>query len=214
MPYWKSARYILVIVNTVVLLVLINGLMAMNTQKMNERKAWVSHTREVLLETQNYLNKMLDAETGQRGYIITDDEAFLRFYKTAIILAPVSLRRLEKMSADNPQQVSRIEWLIVLTESKLTELHVTVQTRRDEGFDAARKLVKTRAGKNTMDTIRQVVSQIVSTEEALLKIREAKYEEAFYVVFGCVAAVVIRDILISIWAFQVMKPEKGVLNKE
>ena len=72
---------------------------------------WSIHTHEVLEKIESLLSEMKDAETGQRGYLLTGNDWYLEPYNTAVQAIPGHFEELPKLTSDNPQQQSRIETL-------------------------------------------------------------------------------------------------------
>ena len=115
------------------------------------------------------------AETGQRGFIITGDEAFLAPYRKAREQAvPASLADLERLSIGNQGQQKRLAWLRRLIDQKFGEIRTTIDVRRNQNFEAARLAIANRRGKDVMDEIRAVVSQMDYEEQKLLKERSGR----------------------------------------
>ena len=157
-------------------LVVIAGVSYFNTSRLIENDAWVKHTYQVRTEFATLLSQLKDAETGQRGYLITGEDDYLEPYKVAIGSAKNTLDDIRRLTADNPNQQRRIASLGPLIDAKFTELKQTIDLRRTQGFDAAQKVVLSNVGKATMDQIRAVVTEGDQEELALLNKRteEAK----------------------------------------
>ncbi len=134
----------------------------------------VAHTQAVIGALQQLLATAVDAETGQRGFIITGRDAYLEPYDRARADMAATLAEVQALTADSPVQQDAVERLRSLTELKLAELAEAIQQRRDSGFPAAQALVMTNAGKQTMDAMRAVVSQMRNREDALLATRIAQ----------------------------------------
>src|ERR1700676_2159420 len=75
---------------------------------MNTNHA-VTHTHEVLEHVVNVLGLLKDAETGQRGYVITGDETFLDPYRSGVGSIPKVVQELRQLTADNPNQQKWID---------------------------------------------------------------------------------------------------------
>jgi len=134
----------------------------------------VNHTIAVMNKLDSALTLMIDAETGQRGYIISGDEKFLDPYN--IVLSPENgidqtLQDLRQLTIDNPKQQKSIDELIPLVAKKIKFMQDTITMRKIDGFEAAQKLVLTDSGKETMDSIRQVITAMKDEETNLLKTR-------------------------------------------
>src|SRR5262245_21893050 len=72
-----------------------------NVQKQVEDATWVAHTNEVLLSITQVLSALQDAETGQRGYIITGEDAYLQPYTAGSAAARIHHKRLAELVSDN-----------------------------------------------------------------------------------------------------------------
>jgi PAS domain S-box-containing protein len=121
-------------------------------------------TRQIVTSTNALLSSLKDAETGQRGFLLTGDDRYLDPYRQALTDVPANLKVLTDTTATGaPDQVKRIEALGPLIADKLDELKQTIDLRQSEGLDAAVGVVRTARGKALMDQIRQVSSEILAT---------------------------------------------------
>lgn len=139
-----------------------------------ETAEWKSHTHEVLAALKAVLSGMQDAETGQRGYLLTDDVSYLEPYYSAKQSIERDLKRAIYLTRDNPVQQERLEQLDLLInaeDGKFAELAETIRLSTDQNLEAALKLVRSDKGKKRMDEIRQVISLMESEERQLLKVR-------------------------------------------
>ncbi|MGH7591358.1 MAG: CHASE3 domain-containing protein, partial [Gemmatimonadales bacterium] len=133
----------------------------------------VTHSQEVMRQIEQVLSTLKDAETGQRGYLLTDIDPFLAPYSAAVGQVNANVDSLRRLTLDNPAQQRRIGQLQPLVKSKLDELQRTIDLRRSRGTDAAVAAVKTERGKQIMDEIRQLTDGMVVDERALLAQRTA-----------------------------------------
>jgi methyl-accepting chemotaxis protein len=138
----------------------------------------VAHTHVVLEQVATLLGQLRDAETGQRGFIITGDNAFLEPYDRALGDVPKTLSLLRELTADNPAQQRRIAEAESLATAKLSELKRTIDLRRTAGFEPTAKIVESGEGKRYMDEIRHVAEQMDKNERDLLKQRAEEVETA------------------------------------
>ena len=143
------------------------------TQRLTEASAWRSHTYDVLVHLSDVLSVIKDAETGQRGYLITGEDRYLEPYQAALLRIETVLGQTKELTADNPLQQSSIEALRPLIREKFEELKQTIDLRRGAGFEPARQVVLTDRGKKSMDEIRRIVADMQDRENGLLKVREA-----------------------------------------
>jgi methyl-accepting chemotaxis protein len=117
----------------------------------------VSHTYQIRTELAELLSLMKDAETGQRGFVITGDDSYLEPYRAALQDIRKTQETLRDLTADNPGQSRRVADLGPLIDDKLNELTHPIELRRSAGIDAAAKFVLNGQGKSTMDRIRDIV---------------------------------------------------------
>jgi PAS domain S-box-containing protein len=115
---------------------------------------------------------MKDAETGQRGYLLTADADYLNPYNAAIQQLPRDLNALSEMTADNPEQGKNVERLKQLCEVKLAELRHTIELFQQDRGEEARSVVKSNLGRNTMEEIREVLARMDASERTLLAHRK------------------------------------------
>ncbi len=136
----------------------------------------VTHTHQVLEHIAEVLSLLKDAETGQRGYVITGDEAFLEPYQAGTSNVHTVVKELRDLTADNPNQQKRIDQAEPLIAAKLTELKQTVDLRRKGNLDDTTKVVRGGEGKKLMDNLRVILAQMEREERDLLKQRADEVE--------------------------------------
>jgi methyl-accepting chemotaxis protein len=159
-----------------VILIAIGAVSYSSTAKFMYSADWVAHTYDVLDNLGGFLSGMTDAETGQRGYVITGQDRYLDPYRNALAAVDQRLKSLRKLTADNPAQQRRLDALEPLVGSKFAELQETITLRRDKGFEPAAKVVLTDKGKEAMDRIRQLAKDMQDEENVLLRQRSEEEE--------------------------------------
>jgi methyl-accepting chemotaxis protein len=150
-----------------VTLLLVAGISYRNANTLIDTERWVAHTHQVRIELADMLSELKDAETGQRGYLLTGEESYLEPYKATLTTLKTSLDDVKKLTADNPDQQRRLATIGSLADSKLAELKQTIDLRRTQGLDAALKVVLTNEGKTLMDQLRNVIAEADHEEQAL-----------------------------------------------
>lgn len=142
-----------------------------NAKRLAEAAAWQAHTYEVLNALGETAARLDDAETGQRGYLLTGQDAYLEPYKRAIAnLGPV-MAHLKALTSDNENQQKRIQALELLVERKLAELQSTIDIYRKAGPVAAHDGVIEGSGKRLMDEMRGLIADMANHEKQLLDTR-------------------------------------------
>jgi len=135
---------------------------------------WEAHTRVVIQSLGDLLSSLKDAETGQRGFLITGQPEYLAPYQASLKVLPVQLDNLRQLTADNPRQQQRLAAITTRVEDKLAVLKESIALRRAQGFPAAREALVTDPGKDLMDQLRVLVAGAQQEEALLLKDRVAK----------------------------------------
>lgn len=156
------------------LLLLIGFFSYRNTVQLIETAGLVSHTNQVRFELADLLSHVQDAETGQRGYVMTGQERYLEPYTAGVGQTKGSLQRVRQLTADNPNQQRRLDAIEQLIGQKFDELNETIELRRNKGLDAALKVVLTDRGKTVMDQIRKVSSDMDKEESDLQGVRDTR----------------------------------------
>jgi signal transduction histidine kinase len=128
----------------------------------------VTHTFEVIATAQQLDTAIQDAERGQRGFLITADQTYLEPYLTGSKGAPGLVAKFKQLTSDNPDQQRRIAVLGQQIDTKLAELAQTLEARKSSGFEAAKGIVQTNQGLDTMRAITDLIRDAVSAEDRLL----------------------------------------------
>jgi CHASE3 domain sensor protein len=171
---WTFGRKIALGFGLSVLILLVVGSVAYrSTDVLIENNANVAHSHLVLEDLSQLLSLMKDAETGQRGFVITGDEAYLEPYVAALAPVAKTVANLRALTSDNPRQQRRLDEAEPLVAAKLAELRRTVDTRRTQGFEATQKIVQGNEGKKAMDDLRKVLGSMDQEERDLLRARDA-----------------------------------------
>ncbi|MDQ8027399.1 MAG: response regulator [Brevundimonas sp.] len=140
---------------------LVSGVIAYaNVADLRATNQRVVQTHTVLVSADELLTAVQDAETGQRGYLLTGDTRYLQPYDQALSVVGSRLDNLTSLTADNPRQQATIAQLQQHVDAKMTELAESIALRRTDGFEAALALVATDRGKTEMDGIRERVATV------------------------------------------------------
>lgn len=141
-------------------------------------EAWVSHTRRVLFALSQLELLLVDAETGQRGYLYTGDSKYLAPYMESVSEIEPQIDAIEKLTRDNPSQQAMIPELRSRTRAKVAEMAQVITLYQSGQPEAARDLVLTSTGLLLMDHIRLVIAQMENEETRLESSRMSTYESA------------------------------------
>lgn len=169
---WITGRGLIIAFCFALALLVANALVSYRaTNTLIESNRWVLHTQEVITELENILSQMKDAETGQRGYLVTEDESFLEPYQNASPRIGEYIKRLKEKTADNQLQQSRIPVLEQKISERLNLLRSGIDLYRKDGLSAVRQSGTLLAGKDKMDELRLLIAEMKAEEDRLLKLR-------------------------------------------
>ncbi|MFN3672999.1 MAG: sensor histidine kinase [Bosea sp. (in: a-proteobacteria)] len=128
----------------------------------------VSHSIEIRERSERFLGHVRDAETGQRGFLLTLDEAYLAPYQNGRARAYPELEALEDLVADDPRQKARTAELRAATAAKLSELDATIELARGGRASQAVAALRAGAGGSAMTALRSITQQIQLAENLRL----------------------------------------------
>jgi methyl-accepting chemotaxis protein len=154
------------------LLVVLGGVAYINTNALLDARRAARHTIEVQLQVGQLQIRLLDAETGQRGYLLTGEESYLQPYQTAIDNIERSLSEVVTMTQGNPEQQARLQTLSGLVRNKLDELARVIALRQQGTVEAAIQRIRAGDGKRYMNEIRSIIDAMLESETRLQGERE------------------------------------------
>lgn len=128
-----------------------------NIEKSTAERA---RARQTIVELEILLSQIKDAETGERGYVITGRGSYLVPYEVAKDSIPNQIARVKSFLEGRADQLARLKSMENLIQEKLGELQETIESRRTKGFDASLKVVSTDRGSLLMAKIRALIIEM------------------------------------------------------
>jgi len=177
MEFKKHSTYsirskIMLILLVLILFTLGNSYFVLLTdENADDRLEWIEHTHEVILESERFLSFMKDAETGQRGYLLTSNPTYLTPYEIGKNEATKSFKKLLVLTSDNKQQQNRLSIVNNLLSQKFEELALTIKLTTNNESAKAIEVVNSDKGKQIMDEIRAEIRSFTDMEDILLSER-------------------------------------------
>jgi PAS domain S-box-containing protein len=164
-------------------------------------------------ELQQTLSTMKDAETGQRGFLLTGKDKYLEPHDQAVIRIERELNSLAAPANASELSASDVAILRQLVNQKLDELRATIVLRRTEGLPAALTVVETDLGQNKMDSIRSQVSKMTMLEESRLS--EANLKAAALTEYRnvVIALSTLLNLIVFVWAYRRIRDESFAREK-
>ena len=150
------------------------GVAYRNVQVLRENSQRVLQSNTVVIALDELFSTVQDAETGQRGFLLTGADRYLQPYRDAVAAVPARLDAVAGLIADNPAHQAALAQVRGRIDAKLAELRQTVDLRRSSGAAAALEVVTTDRGKVEMDAIR---AQIDAMRQSELQLRQTRVDE-------------------------------------
>ncbi len=168
-----------------------------NTVVLREGTQQVQRTHSVILSFETLLSYVKDAETGQRGYVLTGNENYLQPYHAARTGIEGEMVKMRDFIKDNSVQKDLLPQVEAQVAAKLAELEETIQLRRDRGFEASRAVVLTDRGKQAMDDLRDNLSAMKREERRVRDIRIDEMEAAHRAALASGITTALLGVLLS-----------------
>lgn len=163
-------------------------------QSLTEKEYLVDHSKKVIYTIREILLALEDAETSQRGYIITGDSAYLKSYVSSLDSASLFQKQLKDLTLDNPTQQEHIRELDGFIKTKIDLLNVTILWKNNGEEAKIAKYFAERKGKRRMENVRNQLEKIVQTEETLLAKRNEEQSNSFQWMKGALYAIILITI--------------------
>jgi PAS domain S-box-containing protein len=162
----------------------------------------VASERAILRHLETSLSTLKDAETGERGYLLTGNEKYLEPYRQALTQERSEQKSLEQLSLTGDLPEEEVTRINRLTQEKLAELEQTILLRKTGGLEAALAVVRTDAGKATMNEIRSEISQLTVAHESKLRYALQGADAAVTLRTAAFGLMTLLDLGILLWAYK------------
>ncbi len=156
-------------------LVGINETGHMRSQDAVEQLAQGLTTRS---DVNKLLQSMLDAETGQRGYLLTGNETYLEPYDKAVATVQTNLDSLRMQFMASPEDMQEFALLSRQISRKLAEMELSLRLRRQGNEDAWKFILNTDVGKEHMEAIRQHAQELIARSDKRLQQGREQIEQS------------------------------------
>ncbi|KAF1044762.1 sensor histidine kinase [Xylophilus sp.] len=155
------------------------------------------------------LQNMLDAETGQRGYMLTGDTRYLEPYTSAIVQVNANLDELRGIFRPHSDELNGFARLALHVAQKLSEMELSVRLRKQGNEDAWKFVMLTDVGREHMDAIREQSYQLIAQTSARMRDSQAQIERSLLLARIGIAMVA----LIGLLAFYMYLRQTSALNR-
>ncbi len=172
------------------------------------------HAAQVISSAEEFLSALKDAETGERGFLLTGNEAFLQPYLAVRDGVMVQLQALQQKT-QLASAKSQLDALAPLVQRRMADLAHAIELGRAHNTAEILRLVNIGQGKQQMDTIRTQIHTFVQMEEAGLAEREAAYQASLRSLFGVIVAASVLGLLAALgFAYLIYRQGLQRLNQQ
>ncbi len=184
----------------------------LSNNKLIETSRLVNHTNEVIRTAEHLISTVKDAETGQRGYIITNDNSFLEPYNGAYQKSLSDFKHLKELTRDNVFQQDNLDKIKVILDQRFTQMQATLQIAKNKSVADRSDLFlasedEMSKGKKIMDDLRAMIQTVKNEENRLLKIRADEQETYIRYTPILVVFAALISILISVFSYLRIKAD-------
>lgn len=170
--------------------------------RADEVRVWMRHSEAVLATSASALSHLQDAETNQRGFLITGDDDYLQPYRNGRDSVGIALSRLQTLTSDNERQQTLLKTLSPVVARRITMLDSTVALRRKGNAVSVGTFVREGLGKRLMDSARVIFREVRREERSILDERSAQEQSGqemlkFALLVGVVVAATISFFVIA-----------------
>jgi len=186
------------------LLVLISFVTFYSVDQFENSSRRVEHTHLVIKQINQVASDAKDAESAQRGYLITSDESFLQEHHDVVINFPNEFSKLRYLTKDNPEQNKSIDILEELIDKRMRVLRLGIDMPADRGEVSSDEITGLvgGGGKQAMQQLRGHADYMIAVEDKLLGERARQVEAKatytkLWILFGNLVAIVL--LLSALW---------------
>ena len=172
------------------------------TSRHGEAISWVSHTKDVLVEIDDVLNTIISAESSQRGFLLTGQDAYLKRFERNTARANTQIDELRAATIDNAVQTKNVDLLRAQAAKRLALMQKVLAVRHGRGALPGEAAAEMSEGAAIMGDIRRTVRAMRAEENRLLLQRAAAEHESRRDVAACITTGVLLNFLLLVWVYR------------
>lgn len=202
---------VLLLFGVVGILSIVNAfLMFREYRNTNEKISSLLHAHKVDALSESFFGYLKDAETGQRGYLLTKRLDYLLPYLEGQEKAKSAFAELKKLVNKNPHQERRLAKIEPLLNQKLSELKETVDLNKGGDFQSAMSIVNSDLGKNAMVEIRKLINGFEIRQDQLLGLHRQSYAKSRQALF--VMGFVQLAVFVAVLAYALVFVQRKIVS--
>ena len=185
----------------IVAIVANTALTYVNLRRLHNNGQAVEHQHQVLEELRLLLTLLVDAETGQRGFLITEDAKFLAPYESATLALDDKLAAMKKLLSADAGRRKAFEELDAAIDERMEFLRDSLEIQKTQGRDAVRTTILQGNGKRAMDQVRDLIKQMEGRERTVLNLRIQESRTSFYLALATGLATAILGLTLAVASY-------------
>lgn len=197
-----SRSIIALLALALLLLLAVNTATLVMIQRTSRYNDTVDHSQQVRLAAKDTLMLLTDAETGQRGFMLTARNEYLGVHDNAVAKLPAVIARLESLVSDDPESAARVSKVKAMAHDRLVMMERTIDLTRTGRIGEAVAGIRNGRGKALMDAMRDELAAIDAIEARRLaeRTRRSEWAQAVTVAVNALAGLLILVLAgISAW---------------
>lgn len=187
------ASLTLVMLAAVAALILVEGI----NRQIND----VLHTYEVRNQARELTIALSEAESSERGFLLTRDQSYLEPYRRSAASMGTRLLSLTTITQDDPQQAARVRNIAAGIVARTDEMARTIELVEAQRMGEARTLIETGEGERLMDGLRTMLGQFITEENEKLSERNQRIEDSRRWLVGAIIAALAGAVLLAYTLF-------------
>lgn len=178
--------------------------------QLNEAHEWITHTNLIKLKLEEVISDLKDAETSQRGFLLTKDSTFLPAYANAVTETKKITEQIEVLTLDNKSQHEKANELKRLVEKRLSTLQEVINLSKNSTKDLTSYLLD---GKKLMNEVRVLNKFMIQNEDYLLAERTKQKDKSAAITPWYTLLLSLAAVLVVVIAYFRMRMEKNLRYK-
>jgi CheY-like chemotaxis protein/CHASE3 domain sensor protein len=172
-----------------------------NSERLVDTNFLVSHTYDVLFEFEQIQINCTDAETGERGFIITGSPEYLEPFNNSRSKLFEDIDKARELTNDNPAQQKNLDAIGKLSDTLIKHLALCIEIRKTNDLEKTKELVASGTGKRILDEIRVVINSSIEMAQTLLAQRKqiSKADARNFDIIFIALLLTIAIVLISVY---------------
>jgi len=211
---FKSTFFIRsILVISIFLLIFIASVSYKHTIALKESTELLVHSYQIQIKLEQLLSYITDAETGQRGYIISRDTLFIEPYNNARKRVEQPIRELRLLTSNNARQYYNLDSLLILINQRFRLLANSLIMLNEPGDNHKRLDENLMRGKHVIDLIRNQTNKMIDLEASYFEDHEKKYAHELHFTPLSTLFLILFSLLVFVLAFIKINRDLGILRR-